>query len=136
MYAARTATQQAMATESMARELGVRLGAVKLLVDANAAIGIIDKQGQKKVKHADLVVCLAADSCVRNASRLQESAVRKQRGSLGTKAFEREAIEETMKKLKGVRFDQENARTHGRREERGEREEVGGESTPHSLPTS
>ena len=105
----------------MARELGVRLGAVELHVDATAAIGIIGKQGLRKVKHSGLVDFLAADSCVRNARRLQESAVRKQRGSLGTKAFERETIEETMKKLKGVRFDQESARTHGRREERGRR---------------
>ena len=52
---------------------------------------------------------------------------------LGTKAFERETIEETMEKLKGIRFDQESARTHGRREER---EEVGGESTSHCLPAS
>ena len=44
MYFACTATQQALERENMARELGVRLDAVELHVDANAAIGIIGRQ--------------------------------------------------------------------------------------------
>ena len=45
LSAACVATQQAMEAESMARELGVRLAAVQLQVDANAAFGIIGRQG-------------------------------------------------------------------------------------------
>ena len=44
LYAARMATQQAMETESMARELGVRLDTMELQVNADAAMGIIGRQ--------------------------------------------------------------------------------------------
>ena len=45
LYVACMAAQQAMGTENMARELGVHLDATELQVDANAAIGIIGRQG-------------------------------------------------------------------------------------------
>ena len=40
--------------ENMARELGVHLGAMELQVGANAAIGIIGKQGLGNLRHLDL----------------------------------------------------------------------------------
>ena len=49
LSAACVATQQAMEAESMARELGVRLAAVQLQVDANAAFGIIGRQARDQL---------------------------------------------------------------------------------------
>ena len=54
LHAACMAAQQAMGTENMARELGVHLDAMELQVDANAAIGIIDRQGLGTLRHLDL----------------------------------------------------------------------------------
>ena len=45
LFAAYMATQQAMGTESMARELGVRLDVMELQVGANEAVAIIGRQG-------------------------------------------------------------------------------------------
>ena len=44
LSAAFMAAQQAMGTDNMARELGVRHDAMELEVDANAAIGLIPFQ--------------------------------------------------------------------------------------------
>ena len=54
LYAPCMAAQQAMGTENMARELGVYLDAMELQVDANAAIGIIGRQGLGKLRHLDM----------------------------------------------------------------------------------
>ena len=43
-----------MGTENMARKLGVHLDAVELQVDANAAFGIIGREGLGKLRHLDL----------------------------------------------------------------------------------
>ena len=53
LYAACMVAQQAMGTENMARELGVHLDAKELHV-ANAAIGIICRQGLGKLRDLDL----------------------------------------------------------------------------------
>ena len=45
LSAACMAAQQAKGTDNMAREFGVHLHAMELQVDANAAIGIIGRQG-------------------------------------------------------------------------------------------
>ena len=54
LHAACMAAQQATGTENMTRELGVHLDAMELQVDANAAIGIIGRQGLGKLSHVDL----------------------------------------------------------------------------------
>ena len=51
LYAACMAAQHAMGTESMARELGVHLDATELQGHANAAIGIIGRQGSGNLRH-------------------------------------------------------------------------------------
>ena len=51
LYAACMATQQAMGTDSVARELGLRLDAMEVQVDANSAIGFIGREGLEKVRH-------------------------------------------------------------------------------------
>ena len=67
LYAACMAAQQAMGTESMAPELGVHLDAMELQVDANAATGIISRQGFGKWRHLDFELFVAAVSCARKA---------------------------------------------------------------------
>ena len=54
LYVTCMAAQQAMGIESMAREQGVDLEAIFLQMNANAAIGIIGRQGLGKVRHLHL----------------------------------------------------------------------------------
>ena len=53
-YAACMATQQVIETESMGRVLGVHLDAMELQEGANAAIGIMGKQGLGNVSYLNL----------------------------------------------------------------------------------
>ena len=66
--------------ESMAREPGVDLDVMELQVDANAAIGIIERPGLGKVKHFDFELPMDSGDCPGQASRLAQSTVRRQYG--------------------------------------------------------
>ena len=91
--------------ENMARELGVHLDAMELQVGANAAIGIIGKQGLGNLRHLDLRY-LWLQSVVRgkqvNLKRVQSES---NMADFGTKVLEKEKIDRHMKNLRCVRFD-------------------------------
>ena len=80
LYAACMAAQQATGTENMARELGVHLDAMELKVEANAAIGIINKQECGKIETSGSEPLVPAVSCARKAGEPKESTVREQHG--------------------------------------------------------
>ena len=89
-----------------ARELGVHLGAMELQVDANAAIGIIGRQGLDKLRHLDLSY-LWLQSAVRGKQvNLKKVQSESDMADLGTSVLEKEKIDRHMKNLGCVRFDQ------------------------------
>ena len=106
LYAACMAALQVMGIESMARDQGVDLDAMELQVDANAAIGIIGRQGLGKVRHVDMgYLWLQA------AVRGKQVVLRKvQSGDnmadIGTKVLDWDTIQRYMENLGCVRFDQ------------------------------
>ena len=72
----------------MARELGVRLDAMELQVDANPSVGINDRQRD--------FICLWLQAVVRGKRVANNMA------DLGTKSLERETIDRHVEKLKCV----------------------------------
>ena len=106
LYAACMAAQQAMGIENMAREQGVDLDAMELQVDANAAIGIIGRQGLGKVRNLDLSYLW-----LQAAVRGKQVVLRKvhsgdNMADIGTKVLDRDTIQRHMENLGCVRFDQ------------------------------
>ena len=96
--------QQAM--NNMAREQGVDLGAMELQVDANAAIGIIGRQGLGKVRHLDLSY-LWLQAAVRGKQVVLRKVLSGDNmGDVGTKVLDQNVIQRHMKNLGCVRFDQ------------------------------
>ena len=90
----------------MAREHGVDLDAMELQVDANAAIGIIGRQGLGKIRHLDLSYLW-----LQAAVRGKQVVLRKvQSGDnmadIGTKVLDRDTIQRNVENLGCVRFDQ------------------------------
>ena len=86
LIAACMATQHAMGRESIARELGVHLDAMELQVDANAAIGIIVRQGLGKLRHLDLSYLFLHRriwDAYHSARRVQNSRSRREGGEQG-----------------------------------------------------
>ena len=71
LHAACMATQHGMETESMARELGVRLDAMELQVDASAVTGIIDRQGTGERESSGLESLVAADTIDPHVKKLE-----------------------------------------------------------------
>ena len=122
LCAAYMAVQQAIGTESMARELGVHLDAMELQVGANTAIGIVGRQGLGNLRHIDLSY-LWLQAAVRgkqvDPKKLQSES---NMVDLGTKALEKEQIGRHMKNLECVQFDQKSL---------GLTVEGGGERTPY-----
>ena len=105
LHAACVAAQEALGTEIMARELGVRLDAMELQAGANAAIGTIGRQGWGKLRHLDLSN-LWLQSVVRgkhvNLKKVQSES---NMADLGTMTFEKDKNGRHMKNLGSVRFD-------------------------------
>ena len=105
LHATCLAAQQAMGTENTARELGVHLDAMELQVDANAAVGIIGRQGLGKLSQLDLS-CLWLQSAVRGKQvNLEEAQSESNMADLGTKVLEKDEIDRHMQNLGYVRFD-------------------------------
>ena len=114
LHAACMAAQQAIGTENMTRWLGVHLDAIKLQVDANAAIGIIGRQGLGQLRHLDL-----SDWWLQSAVRGKQVNLKKVQSEsnmadLGTQALEKDKIDRHMKNLEESRTHsgEEGARTY------------------------
>ena len=106
LYAVCMAAEQAMGTDSMARELGVSLDAMELRVGANAAIGIIGNQGLVKLRHLDLSY-LWLQSAVRGKQViLKKVQSESNMADVGIKVLEKDEIVRHMKNLRSVRFHQ------------------------------
>ena len=80
LYAACMAAQQAMGMESMAREQGINLDTMELQVDADAAIGIVGRQGLGKVRHLDFSYLWLRVAVRGKPSRFAPSTVRRHCG--------------------------------------------------------
>ena len=99
LSAACMAAQQTMGTEIMARELGVHLDNMELQVDANAAIGVIGRQGLGTLRHLDLSD-LWLQSAVRRKQVNPENVQSKNNmADLGTGVLEKDKIDRHMKNL-------------------------------------
>ena len=84
----------------------VHLDAMGLKVDANAAIGIMGKQGLGNVSHLDLSF-LWLQSAVRGKQvNLKKVQAESNMSDLGTKVLEKDQIDRHMKNLGCVQFDQ------------------------------
>ena len=106
LYAACMSAQQAMGIESMAREQGVDLDAMELQVDANAAIGIIGRQGQGKVRHLDLSYLWLQAAVWGKQVVLRKVQSGDNVADIGTMVRDRDTIQRHMENLGCVRFDQ------------------------------
>ena len=114
LYVACMAAQQAMGTESMAREQGVDLDAMELQVDANAAIGVIGRQGLGKVRHLDLSYLWLQAAVWGKQVVLRKVQSGDKMADSGTKVLDRDTIQRHKENLGCVRFDQQSLGTPGR----------------------
>ena len=96
---------QAMGTENMAREWRVHLDSMELQVDANAAIGIIGRQGSGKSRHLDLSYLWLQSAVRGNQVNLKKVKSENNMADLETKVLEKDRIDRHMKNLGCVRFD-------------------------------
>ena len=108
LYAACMAAQQAMGKEKMARDLGVHLDAMELQVDADAAIGIIGKQGLGKLRHLDLSYLWLQSAVRKKQLNLKIVQSESNMADLGTNALEKDKTDLHMKNLGCVRFDRQS----------------------------
>ena len=106
LYAACMAAQQAMGVESVAREQGVNLDAMGLQVAANAATGIIGRQGRDKVRHLDLSYLWLQAAVLGKEVVLRKVQSGDNMADIGTKVLERGTIQRHMENLGCVRLDQ------------------------------
>ena len=81
-------------------ELGVHFDAMELQLDANAAIGIIGRQGLGKLRHLDLSYLWLQSAVQRNHVNLK-----KVQSENNMTDLEKDNIDHHMKNLGCVRFD-------------------------------
>ena len=96
------ATQQAMRTERIARELGVRLDAMELQVGAKVDIRIIRRQGPGNVRHLDLSYLRLPAAVRRKQVTLEKVQSGHNMANPRTQAPERETIDRHMENLSCV----------------------------------
>ena len=84
---------------------GVHLDAMELQVDANLAMGIIDKQGLRKLRHLDLSFLWLQSAVRGKQDNLKKVQSEGNMADLGTKVLEKDEIDRHRKNLGCVRFD-------------------------------
>ena len=88
-----------------ARELGVHLDAMELQVDANAAIGIIGRQGLGNLRHQDPSYLWLQSGVRGKLVSLKKVQSGSNMADLGTKVLEKDDTDRRMKNVGCVRFD-------------------------------
>ena len=79
---------------------------MELQVGANAAIGIIGRQGLEKLRHLDLSYLLLHSAARGKQVILKKVQSESNMADLGTKVLEKDKIDRHMKNLRCVRFFQ------------------------------
>ena len=98
LYAANYGADHGLGLQSLLRDMGVRVQ-VEVLVDSNAAIGIVGRIGLGKLRHIDVQDLWLQETVRKGKIRIARVAGECNDADLGTKPLHREAIEKIMERM-------------------------------------